>query len=70
MNLLEITQIGGAILISCGGAGAIMMGLSSWLGKVWAKRILESDRNKYSLAMESIRQANKTYDNKQRLYLT
>ena len=55
MNILEIAQTGGAILVSLGGAGAIMMGLSSWLGKVWATKILEEDKNKYKTALEQLK---------------
>lgn len=37
-----------AVLFSLGGGGAIVLGLSSWLGKVWASRILEGERARYS----------------------
>lgn len=37
----------GAILTSSLAGGAIVFALSSWLGKVWASRILEQDRAKY-----------------------
>lgn len=55
MNLTEVLQTGSAILISLGGAGAIIMALSSWLGKVWAARILEEDKNKYQVALEQLK---------------
>ena len=51
MNITEIAQAGGVILVSLGGAGAILMGLSSWLGKVWASKILAEDKNKYQVAL-------------------
>ena len=33
-------------------SGVIIVGLSSWLGKVWANRILEKDKLKYTLEIE------------------
>jgi hypothetical protein len=49
MSLSEIWQTSFAILTSLGGGGAIVILLSSWLGKVWAARILEQDRKKYTI---------------------
>lgn len=48
-------QVALAVLASLGGGGAIVFGLSSWLGKVWANRILESDRRRYSEELERLR---------------
>ncbi|MDI5834902.1 hypothetical protein [Shewanella xiamenensis] len=56
----EAFKIAQAILLSIGGGSLIIFVLSSWLGKVWANRILEADRNKYALEMESIRHTNKS----------
>ena len=56
-NAFEIAQ---AVLLSVGGGGLIVLALSSWLGKVWANRILEADRLKYSEQIEHIKQSNKT----------
>ena len=55
MDITEVVQTGGAILVSLGGAGAIIMALSSWLGKVWATRILEEDKNKYQVVLEQLK---------------
>ena len=55
MNPEEIFKIAGAILTSVGGAAIIMMALSSWLGKVWANRILEKDKLKYTSELENIK---------------
>ena len=41
-----------ATLISIGAGGAIVFALSSWLGKVWANRILESERHKFEEELE------------------
>jgi hypothetical protein len=55
----ETFEIAQAVLVSVGGGSLIIFALSSWLGKVWANRILETDRNRYAQDMESIRQSNK-----------
>ena len=52
MQTKEILEIGTAILLSLGGAGAVLGALSSWLGKVWASRILEKDRAHYQEQLE------------------
>lgn len=43
----DILTIGGAIIGSVGSASVIIIGLSSWLGKVWATRIYEKERKKH-----------------------
>ena len=44
-----------AVLASVGGAGAIILGLSSWFGKVWASRLMEADRAKHQQELSVIR---------------
>ena len=44
-----------AVLLSVGSAGAIIFGLSSWLGKIWANRILEKDKTKYKTEIEELK---------------
>lgn len=46
-------EVAGAILFSIGSAGVILFALSSWLGKVWANRILERERNELSILKET-----------------
>ena len=53
MSIQQIWEIAGAILVSLGGGGAIVVGLSSWLGKVWANRILENEKSAHSKELES-----------------
>lgn len=45
MNTSDIWSITSAFLISLGGGAAIVIALSSWLGKLWATRILEQEKN-------------------------
>ncbi len=42
-------------LLSVGSAGAIIFFLSSWLGKIWANRILEQDKAKYNREIEGLK---------------
>ena len=48
MSLKELAEVTTAILTSLGGGGAIVFGLSSYLGKIWADRGLEKQRHEYS----------------------
>jgi hypothetical protein len=40
------------------GASLILFGMSSWLGKIWANRILEKDRKKYTKELEQLKTNN------------
>src|SRR5258708_24768683 len=55
MPLKVIWETAGAVLVSVGGGGAIVVALSSWLGKGWANRILEADRAKYAREIEQLK---------------
>jgi hypothetical protein len=55
MTIVDAWRVALAVLASLGGGGVIVVLLSSWLGKVWANRILEQDRLKYSTAMEKLK---------------
>ena len=67
MSISEIFQVSGAILGSVGGAAAIIFGFSTWLGKVWANRILEKDKLKYSTELEKIKNKIQSESEKQNL---
>jgi len=67
MSIEEIFKISGAILGSVGGAAAIIFALSSWLGKVWAGRILEKDKLAYSSELERLKNQLQTNADKQQL---
>lgn len=45
MDLSSIFELTAAILASFGGAGIIVLGFSSWLGKVWATHLMDSERH-------------------------
>ncbi len=40
MSFQDVLQLSGAIFIALGGGGALVFSLSSWLGKVWANRLM------------------------------
>lgn len=48
--------------LTCGG---VIIGLSSWLGKVWANRILEKDRIHFQTKMETLLEDLRTQDRKE-----
>lgn len=52
----EVFQIAFAIIMSIGGGGAIVFALSSWLGKIWAQRIINKEEllNNYLLYSSQI----------------
>ena len=52
-RLSEIFSIAGAALLSVGGAGAVLLALSSWFAKVWASRILEREKAELSKSIEA-----------------
>ncbi len=54
MSFEDYMRLAGALLTSLGGGAVIIFALSSWLGKVWAKRILAEEAHK----LQVIRDAN------------
>lgn len=48
-------QIVFLILASFGGGAVIVIGLSSWLGHLWASRILQGERSKFEVQLEALR---------------
>ncbi|EPC3543473.1 hypothetical protein ACRZCT_003096 [Aeromonas hydrophila] len=55
MELKELLEIAGVILGSLGGGAAIIFGFSSWLGKVWANRLMEKEKAEHTRELESLR---------------
>jgi hypothetical protein len=55
MNFKDVLSIVVAVLASLGGGGAIVLALSSWLGKVWANRLMEVDKAKYARDLEALK---------------
>lgn len=40
-RISEVFSVAAAVLVSVGGAGAVLVLLSRWLGGIWASRIIE-----------------------------
>jgi hypothetical protein len=55
MTLEETIRIAATILLSLGGGGAIVFSLSSWLGKVWADRIMAKERANFEREITSLK---------------
>lgn len=55
MTLQEVLTIGAAVVASLGGGGLIVFCLSSFLGKVWADRLMESERARHNQELERLR---------------
>ena len=53
MNLSELSTIVTAVIFSLGGGGAIVLGLSSWIGKMFADRYLERAKHEIQQEIES-----------------
>jgi hypothetical protein len=51
----DIAQIAAAIIASVGASGAIIFALSSWLGKIWAKRIMIQDQANHDRQLTILR---------------
>ncbi len=49
----EIFSVASAVLVSLGGAGAVLLLLSSWLGRLWASRILEREKAELTKSIET-----------------
>lgn len=55
MTFQEILKIAGLILGSLGGGAFIVVSLSSWLGNLWARRILQNKKANSDVHLASIR---------------
>ena len=50
-----IVEIAGSIIVALGGGGAIVVGLSSWLGKVWADRLMQKEKATHDRELEDFK---------------
>lgn len=55
MNLEEIQKLAGSLLIATSCIGSIMVGISKYFGGIWANKLLEKDKSKYSIELEKLR---------------
>ena len=54
MSWNEIVKIIGTTIFSVGSASLLIFAMSSWLGKVWASRILEKERRELDIYKETV----------------
>lgn len=55
MSVKEIFEVSMAIIGSLGGAALLLAAFSSWLGNVWAKRMLQTERAKNEKVLEEVK---------------
>lgn len=76
MTTTDVIEIAGAVIFSVGGGGALIFGLSNWLGKVWADRLMAREAARHNHELEELRanlqarvdQSSQTYRQKIELY--
>ncbi|MGY4041999.1 hypothetical protein [Aeromonas hydrophila] len=51
----EYLSIGATIIASLGGSGAIILGLSNYLGKIWAERLMATEKANHEQKLEYLR---------------
>jgi hypothetical protein len=55
MDYTEVSQVAAAVILALGGGGAIVAGMSSWLGRLWADKLLERERTSHAQLLEAHR---------------
>jgi len=55
MSWQEVLAVGTVVLGSLGGGGVIILGLSGYLGKLWADRLMETERSRHQQRLEELR---------------
>lgn len=54
MGLKPVFETAGAALAAIGSASVLLFALSSWLGKIWASRILEKERSDLAIFKDTV----------------
>ena len=55
MTTEDLIKLSNNLLLSFGGGAIIIFALSNWLGKIWANRLMQKERNEYSRELEKLR---------------
>lgn len=55
MTTQNIIEMVAGVIVSIGGGGVIVFALSSWLGKVWANRLMQNEKAEHARALEALR---------------
>lgn len=51
----DTLAVAASVVAAPGSGGAIVFGLSSWLGKAWANRLMERERAEHEQQLERLR---------------
>lgn len=55
MDFESTINLFGAVIVTLGGSSAIVFGLSAWIGKIWANKLMEKDKTKYTKEIETLK---------------
>ena len=55
MDFQSAINLFGAVVVSLGGSSALVFGLSSFIGKIWANKLMEKDKSKYTQEIEKLK---------------
>jgi hypothetical protein len=55
MTFTQIIEAVAAVLVALGGGGAVVLGLSNYLGKLWADRLMARDRAEHETMLAGLR---------------
>lgn len=69
LGVMDIFEVLKLILASFGGATVALLGLSKWLGNVWASRIIEKERARHSAELERLKSQLQMNAQKSSLYV-
>lgn len=54
MDVHDVLSVSATILASLGGGGFLVVALSSWLGKLWAERLMSKERRQFEKELKSL----------------
>jgi hypothetical protein len=55
MTFREALEIGSVVVASLGGGAVLIFTMSNWLGRVWADRLMQSERARHDADLEQLR---------------
>jgi hypothetical protein len=65
MTVQDVIAIGASVIASLGGGVVIVFALSNWLGKVWAERLMQKERQEHSIQLEQLRTSLRLWSDEQ-----
>lgn len=55
MNLIDVLEVTATLILAVGGGGAVVIGMSGYLGKIWANRLMATEKAKHDADLERLR---------------